>query len=310
MELVNFGTYLNPLPMMKLLRFSLSFLSVLLIHTDTFAQFQSFFGEDETHWKLSSTFVSPETFSVDSLAFAGDTAIDGLTYARYDLYAYFVDAGLDPESVWNEFEYGFSGRTVYLRESSGADTLFLGEFEFSDDEFTVKPVCVMNIDQGDDFLGNPVISNFTDEEGRKVVLADLGFYTLRMTEGVGPDNFFQNNDLSELICQYKDGTLNYLTSDEEKAQFCVGNPLSAAEGNPVLSDVRLFPNPAGAYLWFESSTFRPLSYAVFDISGRQVTGGAVGRDLGEIRVADLTAGMYLLRLSDGKGALTLKWVKQ
>lgn len=296
--------------MKKLLRSAL--LSAVLSFScfSASAQFQSFFGQEDTHWKLFGTFTSPETSSVDSLAFEGDTVIDGHAYARYDLYMYTVDAMFDPESVWNAFEYTFTERTLYLRESPGADTLFLGEFEFSDDEFLVKPICVMNIDQGDTFLGNPVISSFIDSEGRKVVLADMGFYTLRMTEGVGPDRFFQNNDLSQIICQFKDGMINYLTSDAEKAQFCADNPLSAADGTSAAHDVKLFPNPARSFLRFDSSVFRPISFAVFDLSGKQVMGGGQGNAFTEIYIGDLPEGMYLLRLDDGTQAVNLKWVKQ
>lgn len=307
---MHFNKSLYPDAMKKLLRYALLPAALCFSCMSTSAQFQSFFGQEETYWKLFGTFTSPETSSVDSLAFEGNTVLAGHTYARYDLYTYTVDAMLDPESVWNDFEYTFSGRTLYLRESPGADTLFLGEFEFSEDEFLVKPICIMNIDQGDTFLGNPVISTSVDSEGRKVVLADMGFYTLRMTEGVGPDRFFQNNDLSRLICQFKDGTINYLTSDAEKAQFCPENPLSAAEGISGAHDVKLFPNPAQSFLRFESSTFRPISFAVFDLSGKQVRRDGQGNAFTDIYIGDLPEGMYLLRLEDGTQVLNLKWVKQ
>jgi hypothetical protein len=287
-------------------------LMVLLISgTDTFAQYQSYFGEEQTSWKLKNTFITPETGSIDSLAYVSDTLYLGHTYKRYGLWSYVVSADLDPNSIWYQGgDYFIADIQVWLRESSGADSLFM-VLQYGNNLAPDPPelICVMGLDLGDNFMGMPVINVDTDAAGRKVIDIDMGFYTERFVEGVGPLGFFSPNDWSEIICQVKDDEVNYLTDDEIYAPFCLGNPLSASALTASIPVLSAFPNPFDGQLNLEHSLAGEGTYTLYDLLGRVVMQGWLTPKSLRLSTAHLPKGIYLLKADAGQWQAVLKLVK-
>ena len=274
------------------------------------AQYTSYFGESHTTWKLSNTFVTPETGSIDSLGYTGDTLVAGHTYKRYTLWSYVVPYDFEPGSVWYQGdEYFDEGMRVLLRESS--DSLFMAIY--FDDGFPAEPeqvVCAMGLEQGDTFQGMPVIATSTDAEGRKVIDIDMGFFTQRFVEGVGPLVFFQNNDWSAMVCQFKDDELNYLTTNETLEPFCQGNPLSTTHGAMSKASARAYPNPCPGTLHLELPDVGYRAYTLYDALGKAVGEGSIhGRLRYTVAMDHLPKGMYYLKLLHPEGAEVLKVVK-
>jgi hypothetical protein len=275
------------------------------------AQFESYFGESQTSWKLANTFVTPETGSIDSLAYTGDTLYEGKLYKRFELWSYVVPYNLEPGSIWYQGgEYFDSSMRVLMRESSGADSLF--RVSYYDDGFPPEAeqlISVMGLELGDNFMGMPVLSITTDDEGRKVIDVDTGFYTQRLVEGLGPLVFFQESTWSAVLCQLKDEELNYLTDDEDYAPFCLGNPLSSAPAS--LDDLgwRAFPNPFAEALHIALPHSMSGSYTLYDVLGKVHLAGSLDAQSVALSTQHLPKGMYLLHVRQGQQAAVRKLVK-
>jgi uncharacterized protein len=86
------------------------------------------------------------------------------------------------------------------------------------------------------------------------------------------------------------------------------NSWLAAEEEEVTEDFSVYPNPANSQLTIKANK-QFASYAIFDISGRQVAGDQlIGKT---IDVTDLTEGVYILKLTDEEGNVAEeKFLKQ
>lgn len=85
-------------------------------------------------------------------------------------------------------------------------------------------------------------------------------------------------------------------------QVWVAPALSAddPEGTPAIS-FTVFPNPATDFLYLTAD--QPLAAQLFDLSGRAVSELIRVEGQAEFHLADLPAGLYLLRLLDENGRL-------
>ena len=85
---------------------------------------------------------------------------------------------------------------------------------------------------------------------------------------------------------------------------------------PGISDLLLFPNPVSSELGLRLSTddVRTLNLQVLDVSGAAVrdlsTWSVSGTTYRNWDISDLASGSYLLRVSDGDGTWTTRFVKQ
>ena len=68
---------------------------------------------------------------------------------------------------------------------------------------------------------------------------------------------------------------------------------------PEKEKIRIYPNPATTHLIVEGA-FSPeeSGYSVFDGSGRKILTGFIRQDSGEINIAGLQPGLYILRIDD------------
>jgi hypothetical protein len=84
-----------------------------------------------------------------------------------------------------------------------------------------------------------------------------------------------------------------------------GNAALTTSENGVL----LYPNPASDVVHIKSTSIDYFDWSVWDISGKMIKAG-VGLNHASIQVADLSDGMYLMRVSTKKGAhKALRFIK-
>ena len=75
--------------------------------------------------------------------------------------------------------------------------------------------------------------------------------------------------------------------------------------------VKLFPNPAGNLLnvWMEGTT-KNTEIRIYDMMGKQVMQQVTANTLTQLNISKLSAGLYLLRVNDGKETRAAKFVKE
>jgi hypothetical protein len=92
-----------------------------------------------------------------------------------------------------------------------------------------------------------------------------------------------------------------------RRSFTVGFPLQNTE---VTSQaLRIFPNPAGDYLYIETDRPAGESYQITDYSGRMVQRGIVTPQ-SKIQVKNLSSGAYIFTLHTPSGILRQRFIKQ
>jgi hypothetical protein len=64
--------------------------------------------------------------------------------------------------------------------------------------------------------------------------------------------------------------------------------------------LKMYPNPAGAYVTIRSAASENLNITAFDLSGRQVFQRNIFNS-GRLDISDLAEGVYILRIADETG---------
>jgi PQQ-dependent dehydrogenase (s-GDH family) len=69
--------------------------------------------------------------------------------------------------------------------------------------------------------------------------------------------------------------------------------------------LRMYPNPASKVLFIESkrNVSKPISYQIFDMSGRPVLSGSSSRDKTEVNIQRLLPGVYTVRMFNGRDVM-------
>jgi len=90
----------------------------------------------------------------------------------------------------------------------------------------------------------------------------------------------------------------------------VDNDATASVATQEIAGLKLFPNPlnSGATLNITSNNTADKSVAIFDILGKQVFSGATVR--GTVNTSNLTAGVYIVKITEGNKTATRKLVVQ
>ena len=236
----------------------------------------------------------------------------------------------------NENQYG---PRIFLREDTLNGRLY-ARYQDSDEEFLL---CDLSLSVGDTFfcdvangMGNipMVVDSITYDNSRKIIhLTILSHYyffygcyeegdhelmeynvSLRFMEGIGPLYGIRlpyggTSELDALLCMHKDDTLCYRTHEDLGCfQEHVGGDILVHSR----SVVNLYPNPATQYVVLDMSTGEEMdgSVMVTDMLGRQcLQQKAIGTSV-RIPVTGLPTGMYFLTFTDGKRAVTRKFMKE
>lgn len=273
----------------------------IALATAGFGQYQSFFGTESTRWNLKNSIFTEEGGSIDSLAYLGDTLFAEDSYRRYARWSY--AASFDPEEeAPTSTIFELSDEEFWLRESADASLFYVGTYTAgADPEISLS--CNMDLQEGQTFEGISVTEVYTDSEGRKVVSLQGG--AIEFIEGVGPVPFIIDNALSGIICQTKDGTLSYLTPEEEYTVFCPIDTLSVNVDNASFAEFRIYPNPATVSVMIETPDDTSGAYTLYDLLGTVVLRGNTFSDRTELSVSHLSKGLYLLRY-EAAGESTVK----
>lgn len=203
--------------------------------------YQSIFGANQTSWKI--TFVNLGIEETDSLYTVGDTVINNLTYKK--IYTTLQQRIL-----------------CYLREDSLNSKLFSIEWQ----DGIERLIMDLNAVVGDSFNFNIANNGFHTidtiyySSGRKILefnnSSSRWNESFRFIEGVGPSMSFVYqaptlNTEPYIICSYKDGTINYSTSN---FNFAGCDLITNIHGPPIpVSDLKLFPNPVTDKFYYKNT---------------------------------------------------------
>jgi PQQ-dependent dehydrogenase (s-GDH family) len=82
-------------------------------------------------------------------------------------------------------------------------------------------------------------------------------------------------------------------------------PTDPAFVNNEKLTLRMYPNPASKILFIESkrNVSKPISYQIFDMSGRTVLSGTSSRDKTEVNIERLLPGVYTVRMFNGRDVM-------
>jgi parallel beta-helix repeat protein len=72
-------------------------------------------------------------------------------------------------------------------------------------------------------------------------------------------------------------------------------------GIPASGNARLYPNPAQSHLFIETTV--PAHYTISSIDGKVILQSAENRQINNVNISMLAAGLYLVKISDNKGQL-------
>lgn len=131
--------------------------------------------------------------------------------------------------------------------------------------------------------------------------AEWQHFTITLTAPAAADGFrFQART-------YKDAdSSGFIYYDD----FSMVDNSVAGVNTQEIAGLKLFPNPlnSGATLNITSNNASDKSVAIFDILGKQVFSGATVR--GTINTSNLTAGVYIVKITEGNKTATRKLVVQ
>lgn len=281
----------------RLTNLILTFFSAF-IATSSFAQYQSYFGENTTSWKTQNLFFTFESGSLDSIAYWNEMSQNGVTYKLFKIYS--VEASFDGLTILGN---GFieDGSILWLRESDDHALLYMN-FGIEDTTFGQDQVVSnMNLELGDSFGSLDVASIETDSEGRKVITLSNAFETNTMREGVGADYFVGASSFQSILCQTKDGATTYTINDVNLSPYCSGIIMSNSDRHPDIRSAVIYPNPARGSLQIELETAQTLNYAIRNTLGMEVQNGQLQTAKSNIDLSNLPGGIYFLQVDGMNG---------
>ncbi len=135
---------------------------------------------------------------------------------------------------------------------------------------------------------------------------------LMFIEGVGPNVglvFYSKNDLSYLLCHFKNDTLLYHHKNQYFGQVCeFSENYLDIDNLESDSNISLFPNPAIDILHIENIDLTNASYSVFDTSGKIILQNKLST--GSIHINNLMSGFYFIKIEiESKPPIIRKFIK-
>ena len=134
--------------------------------------------------------------------------------------------------------------------------------------------------------------------------------SLDVRNGNNPAIFFNSTNNPNLTCIYVDdadwSTANW--TDIDPASTFVNNEAECALSigdNAFELDVSIYPNPTDNYLFIEGNK-NPISISVYNLLGVEVITKSTTN---KINVSELSKGIYIIKISDGKNLINKKFVK-
>ncbi len=141
-----------------------------------------------------------------------------------------------------------------------------------------------------------------------------GCYTFTMKDAYGDG----------MCCSYGNGSYTFkkdaggtiLASggsfkSSESTNFCLNtNGFASSENanHPNLSDLEIYPNPAGDFIMLAVKDRNMKKYQILDMTGKLVGGGNISEKT--INISKLQAGVYFIKVNSGKKSFTQRFVKE
>ena len=212
-----------------------------------------------------------------------------------------------------QYGYNYEYEDFYFTEDTNTGRLYRYNPILEDKVL----ICDMSLTVGDNFYytdeygdSYAIVYNVTYEDGKKVIHLTDCFSSWVFQEGCFPSYLpigilkdYSEMCRSHLLCEYKDGEQMFAN---QVFETCYIDNVSVQERKQQQNWVSLYPNPASETVRIEG--VRPAEVQVYNALGQLVK---TVRDINEISVADLSHGIYLLRITDMNGMVyTDKITKQ
>ncbi len=247
-------------------------------------QYQSFFGKTSTSWNSVGSGLNRVNEWTDSIAYEKDTVLAGMTYKKVTLWRGY------PENTYQSH--------FFCREDTTTGKLWR---RYAQDSVE-KLIADLSLDVGGQFL-HPITSLPKTVDSvyyiysRKHVRFNSSLLSLPLVfiEGVGPSYGILFR--SVLLCQYKDGSPNYVLNVPPYPGVCNVQQLTSVE-DPSEVSVNIFPNPTTGIVKIETQkTVVNLFVYVHDAVGRQLLLKNCISGAGcEINLRQFSPGLYTLTI--------------
>ena len=273
--------------------------AMLICGTMQAQEYQSYFAADSTRLNIYMEMIDYcHTFyltirNADTVNINGTQYVKGFPHGQYG--------------------YNYEYEDFYFTEDTNTGRLYRYNPVLEDKEL----ICDMSLSVGDNFYytdeygdSYAIVYNVTYEDGKKVIHLTDCYNSWVFQEGCFPSYLpigilkdYSEMCSSYLLCEYKDGEQMFAN---QVFETCYIDDVSVQERNRQQNWVSLYPNPAFETVRIEGA--RPVEVQVYNALGQLVK---TVRDINEISVADLSHGVYLLRITDMNGMVyTDKITKQ
>lgn len=212
-----------------------------------------------------------------------------------------------------QYGYNYEYEDFYFSEDTNTGRLYRYSPVLDDKVL----ICDMSLSVGDNFYytdeygdSYAIVYNVTYEDGKKVIHLTDCFNSWVFQEGCFPSYLpigilkdYSEMCSSYLLCEYKDGEQVFANQSFET---CYIDEVSVREQIQQQNEISIYPNPTSETVRIEG--VRPAEVQVYNAFGQLVK---TVRDSNAISVADLSHGVYLLRITDMNGMVyTDKITKQ
>jgi hypothetical protein len=271
------------------------FLAFALWPSTSKSQYQSFFGKDSTSW--NSLIMDIEGYIMtDSVVYEKDTTIQLMTYKKINWYiaapynAYFTKSFLREDTT--------TGRLWQLIHPDSSEKLVIDMSLNLSDNFADPLTGIL-------FTVDSVYST----NGRKNVRLNAVYQSGKLTfiEGVGTNRGIIDHSFTGsfyLLCQKKDGSMNYINSHPVYQGLCNIGPLNVGR-SPVEEQYEISPNPTSGLISIRTTDLdRGLFVRVLDMTGRVLINQAC--DLSpvcSISFGELPGGIYLVQVRNSRNSI-------
>lgn len=253
-------------------------------------------------WRVTSCFGGCIT---DAYYTAADTVVDGLTYFILGGFHFLEGNFLVREDIQE--------RKVFLKLLGGhhlLDEFPLYDFSLNigDSVHVYNPLSPMPVDGGK-YVLDSIVSNLLELQEHRffylhavdpiqsaaestVWVEGVGSLSLINTPGKGP------NPDDHLSCAFKDGTLQYASSDTVNACSVLGVPQSVLVKGPLV-----YPNPSNGLVQLNyNGNLSPISTQLTSVDGKAV---AEFPWQSTLELTHLQPGFYLLKVEYAEGYLSV-----
>lgn len=290
----------------------LMYLILFLFSLNSWAQYESVFGDSATSWNL--LVIYPDNTVTDSLYVVRDSIINSETYKIV------------------KSKTSFGGGTRYLKETEDHSKVYYYYPALSDSIFIVLD---LTLEEADTFYINTasdgkipiVVDSVYTNNSRKHIRFDYvidyryAIEKLEFIEGIGSNFglFYQGTSAYEigrshyLLCSHKNGSLKYLNDSKDLEINSNCNIYwTKIEKQKNKSKISVYPNPAQKMVSFkvESDNLNNFSVKIYNICGIVCKTIFSAHGAAELDISHLPDGIYFYTINTNNEVINGKLIKQ